>query len=72
MTISRRCPSAGVPTSAGAYDTSTRVCRLYDTQFAAVDGGSLGVVSNPLIHGFEVFWDLEPDQKAAREASPSA
>ncbi len=46
--------------------------REYGTQFAAIDGGSLGVVSNPLIHGFEVFWDLEPDQKAAREASPSA
>ena len=31
--------------------------RTYRTQFSALDGG--GVLSNPGIHGFEVFWALE-------------
>jgi LmbE family N-acetylglucosaminyl deacetylase len=28
----------------------------YGTQFTAIDGGSVGLLRNPLIHGFEVFW----------------
>jgi hypothetical protein len=30
--------------------------RAYRSQFTAVDGGALGMISNPAIHGFEVFW----------------
>lgn len=30
--------------------------RAYHSQFTAVDGGALGMISNPAIHGFEVFW----------------
>jgi LmbE family N-acetylglucosaminyl deacetylase len=32
----------------------------YRTQFAALDGGSIGLLRNPLIHGFEVFWEVAP------------
>jgi hypothetical protein len=34
--------------------------RAYRTQFAALDGGSIGLLQNPLIHGFEVFWTVKP------------
>ena len=34
--------------------------RAYRTQFAALDGGSVGLLRNPLIHGFEVFWEVAP------------
>jgi LmbE family N-acetylglucosaminyl deacetylase len=33
--------------------------RAYRTQFTALDAGAIGVLSNPLIHGFEVFWKVE-------------
>jgi LmbE family N-acetylglucosaminyl deacetylase len=32
--------------------------RAYRTQFPALDGGPAGRLSNPAVHGFEVFWDL--------------
>jgi hypothetical protein len=34
---------------------------VYRTQFAALDGGPIGMLRNPVIHGFEVFWEVEPD-----------
>jgi LmbE family N-acetylglucosaminyl deacetylase len=34
--------------------------KLYRTQFAALDGGDIGLLRNPLIHSFEVFWTVEP------------
>jgi LmbE family N-acetylglucosaminyl deacetylase len=30
----------------------------YRTQFAALDGGPIGALRNPLVHGFEVFWRI--------------
>jgi LmbE family N-acetylglucosaminyl deacetylase len=39
--------------------------RAYETQFSALDGGA-GILSNPAIHGFEVFWEL-----GSRTAQPS-
>jgi hypothetical protein len=37
--------------------------RAYDTQFAVLDGGRAGLLSNPAIHGFEVAWALKsPDR----------
>jgi hypothetical protein len=43
----------------GAEDATAKLSamRTYRTQFSALDGG--GVLSNPGIHGFEVFWTLE-------------
>lgn len=32
--------------------------RAYRTQFRALDAGAIGVLSNPLIHRFEVFWKV--------------
>jgi hypothetical protein len=32
--------------------------QAYRTQFAALDGGPIGALRNPLVHGFEVFWRL--------------
>jgi LmbE family N-acetylglucosaminyl deacetylase len=32
--------------------------RTYRTQFPSLDRGPVGQLSNPAIHGFEVFWDL--------------
>jgi LmbE family N-acetylglucosaminyl deacetylase len=32
--------------------------REYRTQFAALDGGAIGLLRNPAIHGFEVFWEV--------------
>jgi LmbE family N-acetylglucosaminyl deacetylase len=32
--------------------------RMYRTQFGALDGGPIGVLRNPLIHSFEVFWEV--------------
>jgi LmbE family N-acetylglucosaminyl deacetylase len=32
--------------------------RMYRTQFPALDAGPIGMLSNPLIHGFEVFWEV--------------
>jgi hypothetical protein len=34
--------------------------RDYRTQLSALDGGRAGVLTNPAIHGFEVFWELRP------------
>lgn len=34
--------------------------RTYETQFDALDGGGSGPLSNPGVHGFEVFWRLAP------------
>jgi LmbE family N-acetylglucosaminyl deacetylase len=31
----------------------------YRTQFAALDGGVTGLLRNPAIHGFEVFWEVK-------------
>jgi LmbE family N-acetylglucosaminyl deacetylase len=33
--------------------------RAYRTQFPALDAGAVGVLSNPLIHRFEVCWELQ-------------
>jgi LmbE family N-acetylglucosaminyl deacetylase len=30
----------------------------YRTQFPALDGGPIGALRNPLVHGFEVFWRI--------------
>jgi LmbE family N-acetylglucosaminyl deacetylase len=35
-----------------------RALRAYRTQFAALDGGSLGLLSNPRIIGFELLWEV--------------
>ena len=32
--------------------------RAYTTQFPSLDRGPIGQLSNPLVHGFEVFWDI--------------
>jgi LmbE family N-acetylglucosaminyl deacetylase len=32
--------------------------QAYRTQFAVLDGGPIGMLRNPLIHGFEVFWEV--------------
>ena len=32
--------------------------RAYRTQFPALDGGAIGRLSNPAVHGFEVFWPV--------------
>jgi len=32
--------------------------QAYRTQFAVLDGGPIGVLRNPLIHGYEVFWEV--------------
>jgi LmbE family N-acetylglucosaminyl deacetylase len=34
--------------------------QAYQTQFAALDGGQVGLLRNPAIHGFEVFWEVKP------------
>ena len=39
--------------------------RRYGSQFPALDAGDLAVLSNPLVHPFEVFWDLVPRPRAA-------
>jgi LmbE family N-acetylglucosaminyl deacetylase len=31
----------------------------YRTQFRALDGGPIGMLRNPAIHGFEVFWEAK-------------
>jgi len=33
----------------------------YRTQFPALDGGPIGLLRNPVIHGFEVFWEVRAD-----------
>ena len=33
--------------------------QAYRTQFPALDGGPVGLLRNPVIHGFEVFWELK-------------
>lgn len=34
--------------------------RAYRSQFPAIDGGPLGLISNRAVHGFEVFWRAVP------------
>jgi hypothetical protein len=43
-----------------AAERKLEAMRAYRTQFAALDGGSIGLLRNPLIHGFEVFWEVAP------------
>lgn len=43
-----------------AAERKLEAMRAYRTQFAALDGGSVGLLRNPLIHGFEVFWEVAP------------
>jgi LmbE family N-acetylglucosaminyl deacetylase len=43
-----------------AAERKLEAMRAYRTQFAALDRGSIGLLRNPLIHGFEVFWELAP------------
>jgi hypothetical protein len=42
--------------------------RTYRTQFASLDGGSAGILSNPAIHRFEVTWNLSsaPDGRGRK------
>lgn len=42
----------------GQAERKLAAMRAYRTQFAALDGGPIGVLRNPLIHGFEVFWEV--------------
>jgi hypothetical protein len=35
--------------------------RAYRTQLGALDGGPVGLLTNPAVHRFEVFWALDPD-----------
>lgn len=49
--------------------------REYQTQFACLDYGARGMLSDPQIHGYEVRWDLgeprrssDPDDAATRES----
>jgi LmbE family N-acetylglucosaminyl deacetylase len=49
--------------------------RCYETQFACLDYGARGLLSDPQIHGFEVRWELvgpgqQPAAHAARESQP--
>lgn len=46
--------------------------RTYRTQFAALDGGSVGLLRNPLIHGFEVFWDVPANSHRVASCSTNA
>jgi LmbE family N-acetylglucosaminyl deacetylase len=36
--------------------------RAYRTQFPALDGGAVHLLSNPLVHGFEVFWTIPAER----------
>lgn len=62
---------SGLPADAGARaaarverlaaaDASAKLAaiRIYRTQLSALDRGPVGLISNPRVHGFEVFWDL--------------
>jgi LmbE family N-acetylglucosaminyl deacetylase len=40
-------------------DRKLAALRAYRTQFTALDRGPIGVLRNPLIRAFEVFWDLD-------------
>lgn len=40
--------------------------RAYRTQFPMLDRGPIGLLTNPKIHGFEVFWPLPTENHLAR------
>ena len=42
----------------GAAGAKLAAMRTYRTQFPSLDRGPLGQLSHPLVHPFEVFWDL--------------
>lgn len=41
-----------------AADAKLAALRRYRTQFPSLDRGPIGQIANPLVHPFEVFWDL--------------
>jgi LmbE family N-acetylglucosaminyl deacetylase len=38
--------------------------RAYGTQFPALDGGDIGILRNPVLRGYEVFWDFSGGRTA--------
>jgi LmbE family N-acetylglucosaminyl deacetylase len=40
----------------GARERKLEAMRAYATQFAMLDRGPIGQLSNPAVHGYEVFW----------------
>jgi LmbE family N-acetylglucosaminyl deacetylase len=40
-------------------DRKLSAMQAYRTQFAVLDGGPIGLLRNPLIHGYEVFWEVK-------------
>jgi LmbE family N-acetylglucosaminyl deacetylase len=51
-------PVALTPEATAAKLTAMQA---YETQFVALDGGPLALLSNPEVHAFEVFWELPPN-----------
>jgi hypothetical protein len=47
--------------SPGEANRKLGAMQAYRTQFPALDGGPIGVLRSPDIHGFEVFWEVEAD-----------
>lgn len=41
-----------------AASDKLRALQAYRTQFSSLDRGPLGLLSNPMVHPFEVFWDM--------------
>lgn len=42
-------------------EAKLQAMRAYETQLDALDGGPIGLLTNPAVHRFEVFWALDPD-----------
>lgn len=55
--------------SASAARAKLAAMRTYGTQFPTLDRGPLGRLSDPRVHGFEVFWTASPGALVAWEAA---
>jgi LmbE family N-acetylglucosaminyl deacetylase len=42
-------------------EAKLQAMRAYETQLGALDGGPVGLLTNPAVHRFEVFWALDPN-----------
>lgn len=65
-----RLPSVGerdrarvVRLSSQQAEKKLAAIRMYRTQFPMLDRGPIGLLTNPRIHGFEVFWPLAEEQR---------
>ena len=66
-----RLPSVGererahvVRLSSKQAQTKLAAIRTYRTQFPMLNRGPIGLLTNPKIHGFEVFWPLAAEQRS--------